>query len=43
MDKDYFHDAMKIFHDDYPHVIFVIVTDDMAWARENLNFPGLQV
>ena len=34
---------MKIFHDAYSHVIFVIVTDDMEWARQNLKFPGMQV
>ena len=40
---DYFKRAMDIFTQDYSHVIFVVVTDDMKWAEENLKIPGIQV
>ena len=43
LEADYFRRAMKIFTQDFSHVIFVVVTDDMAWAEENLNIPGAQV
>ena len=43
VESDYFQRAMRIFHEAYSHVIFVIVTDDMEWARQNLKFPGMQV
>ena len=43
LEADYFRRAMKIFTQDFSHVIFVVVTDDMAWAEENLKIPGVQV
>ena len=43
LEADYFHEAMKIFTNDYSHIIFVVVTDDMEWAVQNLKFPGIQV
>ena len=43
LEADYFHQAMKIFTNDYSHVIFVVVTDDMEWAQQNMKFPGIQV
>ena len=43
LEADYFKRAMNIFTQDYSHVIFVMVTDDMEWAEENLKIPGIQV
>ena len=43
LEADYFKRAMNIFPQDYSHVIFVVVTDDMEWAEENLKIPEFQV
>ena len=43
LEADYFHDAMQRFNRVYNNVIFIVVTDDMEWAKTNLVFPGLQV
>ena len=43
LEADYFKRAMDIFVADYSHVIFVVVTDDMEWARDNIKFPGVQI
>ena len=43
LEADYFQRAMKIFTQDYSHVIFVMVTDDMEWAEKNLKIQGIQV
>ena len=43
LEADYFERAMKIFTQDHSHVIFVVVTDDMEWAEQNLKIPGIQV
>ena len=43
LEADYFMRAMKVFTQDHSHVIFVVVTDDMEWAEQNLKIPGIQV
>ena len=43
LEADYFKRAMNIYTKDYNNIIFVVVTDDMEWAENNLNEPGFQV
>ena len=43
LEADYFKSAMNIYTKDYNNIIFVVVTDDMEWAENNLNEPGFQV
>ena len=42
LSADYFHKAMHYFSSRYDQVIFVVVTDDMEWAEDNLSLPGVE-
>lgn len=35
--KSYFHDAMDHFREEYNHVAFLWVSDDMDWAKTNIK------
>jgi hypothetical protein len=36
LEPEFFHDAMDEFREDYDHPVFLYVSDDMEWGRENL-------
>ena len=33
----YFHNAMNLFRVDYKNVVFVIISDDIQWCKENID------
>ena len=35
--KSYFYDAMDYFREEYPNVVFLWVSDDMEWAKNQIN------
>ena len=43
LSANYFKRAMTYFTSHFPNVIFVVVTDDMEWAQNNIDFPDMQV
>jgi len=43
LSANYFKRAMTYFTNHFSNVIFVVVTDDMEWAKENIDFPAMQV
>ena len=42
LSRDYFHKAINYFSSRHDHVVFVVATDDMEWAEENLGLPGVE-
>ena len=41
--KEYFEKAMQTFRDDQSDMLFFVVTDDIAWCKENLNFTSSDI
>ena len=35
--KDYFNDAMEYFKEEYKNCMFIVASDDIKWAKENLD------
>ena len=37
LDKEYFNDAMEYFQDEYDNCMFIVASDDIKWAKKNLD------
>ena len=40
IDTDFFSQAMSYYRDNYKRIVFVVVTDDMDWALNNIGGDG---
>ena len=43
LDEEYYNDAMEYFREEYDNCLFVVASDDIKWAKKNIDSSGNDV